>query len=104
MQNEELNYQEIVTKMLEHQHHIFSHLEEMKRQGTLPTSLDHAMAAAQEWRDKVDGKTGPEGAITAEGPEKLSKALQENKDILTAHQVREADDYAALLDDLKKVL
>lgn len=103
MQNEEMDYQEIVAKMLEHQRRMFPELEEMKKQEKLPHAMVEAMGNMQRWRDVVDGDAGLEDAVSMDAPERFSHELLECRPIFDEHMQREADEYAALVGDLKKV-
>lgn len=101
--SKENTYQEIVTKMLEHQRHMMPRLMEMKKQGKLPFELVRAMADIEQWKDIVDGKGGLEEAVSITPPEKFAAALQDSMYFLDEHEKHLAEEYCALVGDLKKV-
>lgn len=101
--NEKMTYQEIVIKMLEHQRHMMPELEEMKRKGTLPFELMRTLPQIEEWKDIVDGNGGLEEPVTLEAPENFARALQDNMYFLDEHEKHLANEYCALVGDLKKV-
>ena len=102
MENEAVAYKDTVVKLLEHQKNILANLDELKDKGQLPEGLDVVMGPVQEW-GKGLAESQLSDAPSQQVAEAFSAALQAVKSQLDDHMQREANEYNALLGDLRKI-
>lgn len=103
MQNELAAFTETATKLLEHQKNIIAKLKELKDKGELPAELEKTIAPVEDWAQVVEKNMALDPTLSLDAPEAFCAAMQACKGQLSEHLQREADEYDALLGDLRKI-